>query len=75
MHVYAVSTPSRSGWRWRIMNYAGEVIEESKVSYSSVAAAVAEGGRRLTALNLTDNSIRPSPFRVRRGRPAEGAAS
>ena len=72
MHVYAVSTPSAKGWRWRIMNYAGEIIEESPRSYTTVADAVAEGGRRLAALNLVDHSIRPSPFRVRRGRPVNG---
>jgi hypothetical protein len=72
MHVYAVSTPSAKGWRWRIMNYAGEVIEESRRTYSSVAAAVTEGGQRLAELKVVDHSVRPNPFRVRRGRPAAG---
>ena len=42
MQVAAVSTPGRPEWRWRIANYAGEVIEESRNSFGTIAAALAE---------------------------------
>ena len=62
MHVMAFSTPARPDWRWRIVNNAGEVIEESKSTFGTIATAVAEGTRRLGQLNLTDRSVRPKPF-------------
>jgi hypothetical protein len=43
-------------WRWRIVNYAGEVIEESRETFPSISAAVAKGTERLVALNVIDHS-------------------
>ena len=57
MNVVAVSTPQDAGWRWRIVNYAGETIEESHQTFATIAAAVAEGTKRLEALNIVDTSI------------------
>jgi hypothetical protein len=68
MHVYAVSTPQQTGWRWRIMNYAGEVVEESRESFASIAQAVAEGSARLEEMNVVDRSVRLSPSQIRLGR-------
>lgn len=62
MNVMAFSTPSRPDWRWRIVNYAGEVIEESRGTFTTIAAAVAEGQKRLKELDVDDRSVRPRAF-------------
>ena len=56
MQVTAFSTPMAPDWRWRIVNYAGETIEESRDSFPSIAAAVARGTARLVELNVVDHS-------------------
>ena len=43
MQVVALSTPARTGWTWRIVNAAGEVIEESRERFPTIATAVATG--------------------------------
>jgi hypothetical protein len=58
----AFSTPARPDWRWRIVNNAGEVIEESKNTFGTIATAVADGNRRLEAMNLTDRTVRVRSF-------------
>ena len=50
MPVTAISTPHHSAWRWRISDYAGTTLEESEVSFASIAAAVAAGRRRLRTI-------------------------
>ena len=62
MDVVAISIPSEDGWRWRIVNYAGEVVEESRNLFSTIKSAVAEGGQRLHEMNVTDVS-RANPYR------------
>ena len=56
MQVTAFSTPTRPDWRWRIVNYAGETIEESRDVFPTIAAAVARGTEHLTRLNVVDRS-------------------
>ena len=56
MYVAAFNTPKDSAWRWRIVNYAGEILEESRDSFSTIAAAVASGTERLVSLNIVDRS-------------------
>jgi len=56
MQVTAFSTPAVPDWRWRIVNYAGEILEESHDSFSTIAAAVASGTERLVSLNIVDRS-------------------
>jgi hypothetical protein len=56
MQVTAFSTPEAPNWRWRIVNYAGDVIEESSQTYPSISAAVAKGTERLVKLNVVDRS-------------------
>ncbi len=63
MQVLAFSTPSRPDWRWRIVNYAGDVIEESSGSYPSIAIAVTMGAQRLQEVNVRDLSVRGNPYR------------
>ncbi|HEX3178955.1 MAG TPA: hypothetical protein VHZ49_19920 [Methylomirabilota bacterium] len=56
MQVAAVAKAEDRGWRWRIVNYAGDVIEESTEVFGSISAAVAQGSARLLKLNLVDRS-------------------
>lgn len=56
MQVTAFSTPARPEWRWRIVNYAGEMVEESRETFPTIAAAVARGTRRLIEMNVVDHS-------------------
>ncbi len=63
MQVVAVSTPAQPGWCWRIVNYAGEVVEESSRTFRTIAGAVAEGTVRLGELNIVDRSAPPRTYR------------
>jgi hypothetical protein len=47
MNVIAVSTPGQPNWRWRIVDYHGQLVEESDTSLPTIAEAVAEGNERL----------------------------
>lgn len=62
MQVIAVATPAHPEWRWRIVNYAGEFVEESSRVFPTIAAAVAEGAKRLGELNVADVSERANPY-------------
>ncbi len=62
MNVLAFSTPLRPEWRWRIVNYAGEIIEESDATFPTISSAVAEGSKRLQSMDTIDRSVRPSPY-------------
>ena len=69
MQVTAISSPRYPEWRWRISDYAGDTVEESRVGFSSIAAAVAAGTERLVSLNVVDHSdSAPRPWPVRAGR-------
>lgn len=63
MQVTAFATPARPDWRWRIVNYAGEMIEESSGSYPTIAIAVTMGAQRLEAMNARDLSVPGNPYR------------
>jgi hypothetical protein len=65
MQVGAVSTPSNAGWRWRIVDYAGAIIEESRELFPTIAAAVAKGTKRLVQMNVVDHSVAPRLYRTR----------
>jgi hypothetical protein len=54
VHVIAFSTPMQPHWRWRIVNYAGEIVEESREVFPTIAAAVAEGTKWLVETNPVD---------------------
>ena|SRR5262245_3088085 len=67
MQVAAVSTPQDAAcWRWRIVNYAGEIVEESRETYTTIGRAIEEGSKRLTKLNAVDNSVPFYPHRSTR---------
>ena len=56
MQVTAFSTPRNPDWRWHIVNYAGEILEESRDTFPTIASAVARGTQRLLQLNVVDRS-------------------
>ena len=62
MQVIAFATPAAPDWRWRIVNYAGEMIEESFRAFPTIAAAVAAGAQRLETMNAVDLSARVNPY-------------
>jgi hypothetical protein len=62
VNVIAFSTPRRPSWRWRIVNYAGETVEESEASFATISGAVVEGAKRLERMNVTDRSTRAALY-------------
>lgn len=63
MQVIAFSTVTRPEWRWRIVNYAGEMVEESSNVFRTIALAVSAGHERLQSLDSVDRSVRVNPYR------------
>jgi hypothetical protein len=68
MQVLAFSTTASGRWRWRIVNYGGEMIEESREQYPTIAEAVTQGTGRLTEMSVQDISRMERSFSPRRGR-------
>lgn len=62
MQVGAFSTPGAPDWRWRIVNYAGETIEESPKSFPTIALAMKDGRTRLLKMDV-DRSVPRAPYR------------
>ena len=62
MNVLAVSTPGHPNWRWRIVGYYGEMVEESSASFPTIAQAVAEGRERLQRHTDRDAPIVRRPW-------------
>ncbi len=56
MQVTAFSTPRQPDWRWRIVNYAGETIEESRRTFPTIALAVEDGKRRLKGMGADEST-------------------
>jgi hypothetical protein len=63
MQVGAFSIPNRPGWRWRIINYAGETVEESRDMFATIALAVASGTKRVREM-APDRSVPRRPYRT-----------
>ena len=61
MNVLAFSTPRTPDWRWRIVDYGGETLEESSASCATLALAMAAGAERL---HVRIDRDRPPPARV-----------
>ena len=62
MQVAAFSKPGHPDWRWRIVNYAGETVEESGRTFQTIALAVADGTKRLREIG-EDHSQPRAPYR------------
>jgi len=52
----AFSSPSDPEWRWRILDYSGVMIEESRERFPTIAAAVAAGTAQLVKMNVSDRA-------------------
>jgi hypothetical protein len=61
VNVVAFSTPHDKDWRWRIVDYGGETVEESSTSFSTIALATAAGTERM---QLRRDRDRPPPARA-----------
>ena len=61
MQVVAFSTPSCPEWRWRLVNYAGDVVEESSQTFTSIARAITVGTLRMNDL-AEDDTRRPTTY-------------
>jgi len=62
MQVGAVLAGPAGNWHWRIINYAGETVEESRRTFPTIARAVEEGAKRLKKLDV-DRSAPRLPYR------------
>jgi hypothetical protein len=60
VQVAAVSIPGSPGWRWRVVNYAGEMVEESRESFPTISIAVTHGKKRRAEMDVVDRSV-PAP--------------
>lgn len=63
VQVIAFSTPLNPAWRWRIVSYSGDQIEESREEFGTIGAALAKGWRRLRELDIVDRTVAPARFR------------
>jgi hypothetical protein len=63
MQVIAFATARQPDWRWRIVDYAGDMIEESSTVFPTIAAAVGAGTERLQKMDVVDRSVRVNPYR------------
>jgi hypothetical protein len=63
MQVIAVATPQRPDWRWRIVDYSGEMVEESYEVFPTIAAAVVAGSERLKKMDAVHPSPSVHPYR------------
>jgi hypothetical protein len=63
LQVVAFSTPSCPEWRWRLVNYAGDVVEESSQTFASIASAITVGTLRMNDLDADDTRRTPTYFR------------
>jgi hypothetical protein len=61
VRVYAVSSPRRPDWRWRIVDTEGQMLEESSTSYPTIALAMAAGAEQV---QLRLDRDRPAPARA-----------
>jgi len=62
MQVVAFAIPASDGWRWRIVDYAGEIVQESQPAFPTIGEAVAQGKKRLAEMNVVDRSVAPRPY-------------
>jgi hypothetical protein len=47
MNVLAFTGAAAHAWRWRIVDYNRQVVEESSATFSTIAEAMAAGAERL----------------------------
>jgi len=57
-----IADDGHPNWRWRIVGYYGEMVEESSASFPTIAEAVAEGRERLQRHTDRDAPIVRRPW-------------
>ena len=62
MQVLAFCTPARPEWRWRIVNYEGEMVEESYETFPSIVTAVTAGTLRMDEMTVKDQTHGTNSF-------------
>jgi len=55
MDVVAIS--AEKGWRWRIVGHAGEVVEQSREIFATIAAALVSGAWRRQAIDVAPPTV------------------
>ncbi len=65
MQVVTISSPRRPARPWRLMDYAGEPIEESQVGFPSISTVL--GGRKGAAAALVIAATTSPPIPGERG--------
>ena len=69
MQVVAISSSILPEWRWRIMDYSGAILEESRERFATISAAVAAGTEQLIKMNVADRVDAFAPrWRARKAR-------
>lgn len=66
MQVLAFCTPANTSWRWRIVSYSGDIVEESHQVFPTIATAVAQGAKRLVEMNVVDRTVAAPGYRSTR---------
>jgi len=57
VQVTAVCSPERPDWRWRIVDYDGQTIEESEIAFPTISSALEDGSRRLARITRGDRQV------------------
>ena len=66
MQITAFNTPQDPSWRWRIVNYAGEVVAESPRGFASIRDALVHGKERLATMDADQlQAVKPLSWRAR----------
>jgi len=55
MDVVAIS--AEKGWRWRIVGHAGEVVEQSREIFATIAAALVSGAGRRQGIDVAPTVV------------------
>ena len=64
MQVTAFSTPAQPSWRWRISKDSGDVVEESRDVFRTIAVALDAGRERLGEMETADETVSPALGRL-----------
>ena len=69
MQITAFNTPQDASWRWRIVNYAGDVVAESSQGFASIHHALVHGKERLATMDADQvHAVKPLSWRIRHPR-------
>jgi hypothetical protein len=58
MTVVAFAVPGQPGWRWRIVDYNGQMVDESDAVFETMQLALVAGGEHLEQRPERDARVR-----------------